>query len=289
MTDTRNEWTEEDSKLYREIAAVAVPAREEQIATILTLLPFGQQDSFQAVELGCGEGALAFALLDCFPNASVVALDGSPAMLGHATECLSCFGRRAKVTLFDLASKEWLSQLQPAESQQPVDCVVSSLCLHHLPGGHKQSLFAEIYRRLSERGALLIADLVEPQRVEAQALFASVWDHLTETQSRSKTGSVRLFEKFIEEKWNYYRFPDPRDQPSSLFDQLTWLRAAGFAAVDCFWLQAGHAVYGGYKARMGAPEARMGAPGQGELFAAALRSAQAALRVTSRRDTVQVA
>jgi len=26
-----------------------------------------------------------------------------------------------------------------------------------------------------------------------------------------------------------------------------WLRHAGFAAVDCMWLDAGHAVFGGFK------------------------------------------
>ena len=35
--------------------------------------------------------------------------------------------------------------------------------------------------------------------------------------------------------------------PSPLFDQLAWLSEAGFEPVDCFWLLAGHAVYGGYK------------------------------------------
>lgn len=269
MADVHDEWTEEDSQLYREIAAVAVPARDEQIATILTLLPFAQHEPFRAVELGCGEGALTFAILDCFPQASVVALDGSPTMRSHAAECLSGFGSRASVAPFNLASREWLSQLQSA------DGVVSSLCLHHLSARDKQSLFAEVYRRLSQRGTLLIADLVEPQRVEAQALFASTWDRLAETQSRLRTGSVQLFEKFIAEKWNYYRFPDPRDQPSPLFDQLTWLKTAGFAVVDCFWLQAGHAIYGGYKARAGALS-------HSELFAAALRSAQVAIRATSR-------
>jgi hypothetical protein len=36
--------------------------------------------------------------------------------------------------------------------------------------------------------------------------------------------------------------------PSPLSEQLVWLREAGFASVDCFWLRAGHAVYGGYRA-----------------------------------------
>jgi hypothetical protein len=89
----------------------------------------------------------------------------------------------------------------------------------------------------------------------------------------TKTGSTWAFEQFVEVGWNYYHFPDPFDKPSPLFEQLTWLKAAGFAGVDCFWLQAGHAIYGGYKA--GSPP-----PASGVSFVAALRSTQAALRKT---------
>ncbi len=52
-------------------------------------------------------------------------------------------------------------------------------------------------------------------------------------------------------KWNYfiYDYPDPNtiDHPSLLSEQLFWLRDAGFNMVECFWMRAGHAVYGGFK------------------------------------------
>jgi len=66
-----------------------------------------------------------------------------------------------------------------------------------------------------------------------------------------------------------YRFPDPADSPSPLFDQLVWPRDAGYEGTDCFWMRAGHAIYGGFK---GAPatrrDRRLG-------FAEALAAAQA--------------
>jgi hypothetical protein len=34
--------------------------------------------------------------------------------------------------------------------------------------------------------------------------------------------------------------------PDRVFEQLRWLEEAGFRAMDCFWMRAGHAVYGGY-------------------------------------------
>jgi hypothetical protein len=56
-----------------------------------------------------------------------------------------------------------------------------------------------------------------------------------------------LFERFVDERWNHFRFPDPSDQPAALLHHFMWLRHAGFAAVDCIWLDAGHAVFAGFK------------------------------------------
>ena len=69
--DVRDEvegWGEEDSAVYRALAEVAVPRREEQLATLLCLLPFSKDDAFRLVDLGCGEGVLEFAALTRFPT-----------------------------------------------------------------------------------------------------------------------------------------------------------------------------------------------------------------------------
>ena len=103
-----------------------------------------------------------------------------------------------------------------------------------------------MHERLSRRGALLLADLVEPARPEARALFAGSWDAAVSETAAVRPDGDALRRRFAAEQWNYYRYPDPVDRPSPLFEQLLWLREAGFSAVDCFWMQAGHAIYGGY-------------------------------------------
>ena len=49
MTDS---WSEDASALYRRLAPVAVPDRAQQIATLLTLLPYGAGDAFRVLESG---------------------------------------------------------------------------------------------------------------------------------------------------------------------------------------------------------------------------------------------
>jgi tRNA (cmo5U34)-methyltransferase len=245
-TDESVGWSAENSAVYRQLASVAVPGREEQVATLLSLLPFGRAEAFHVVELGSGEGMLSQAILETFPATTVLALDGEESMRQATAARLQPYGERARVAAFAIESILWYSELCSA------DVVVSSLCVHHLTGHGKRDLFTMVHDCISARGCLLIADLVLPQRLEARELFAATWDRSAEERSRAQTGAATLYDLFVREHWNYYRYPDPFDQPSSLFNQLRWLDEAGFAAVDCFWMQAGHALYGGYREQAGA-------------------------------------
>ena len=240
MTENGPEWSEADSRIYRELAAIAVPRRDEQIAALLTLTPFATDEPFQIVELGCGEGRLGMALLSLFPHARYLGLDGSDSMRRDAGERLRRFGERARIETFDLAASDWLERTRGA------DLVVSSLAVHHLTSDGKQSLFKAVQERLSKRGALLLADLIEPLRAEARPRFAGSWEHAVGEAAGGRADGEELRRRFTAEQSNYYRYPDPVDRPSGLFEQLLWLREAGFTAVDCFWMQAGHAVYGGF-------------------------------------------
>jgi tRNA (cmo5U34)-methyltransferase len=228
------------------LASVAVPAREEQMATLLSLLPFGREEAFHVVELASGEGMLSQAIVEAFPAATVMALDGEESMRQATATRLRPYGERAQVAAFDIAGVTWYGVLESA------DVVVSSLCVHHLHGQGKRDLFTMVHDCISARGCLLIADLVLPQREEAREFFAATWDRSAHEQSISQSGNASLFDLFLREHWNYYRYPDPFDQPSPLFNQLVWLKDVGFAVVDCFWMRAGHAIYGGYREQAGA-------------------------------------
>ena len=241
MEESRLTWSEEASNAYRRIAAIAVPHRRDQLAALLTLIPFGVMDEFQAVELGSGEGRLAAAILEAFPNARIMALDGSASMREATAERLQHFPDRFDIDTFDLLRPDWYSHLDNAR------LVVSSLVVHHLDGPGKQSLFKAVRTRMADRGAFLTADLLFPKRAEARELFAATYDQSARSQSFEITGSDGYYQDFVQLEWNFFRYPDdPADKPSPLYEQLRWLDEAGFEEVDCFWLHAGHAIYGGY-------------------------------------------
>jgi tRNA (cmo5U34)-methyltransferase len=233
-------WTEDASAIYKQLADIAVPDREEQIASIVALIPFADDAAFQVVEAGSGEGYLSEVILECFPNASILALDGSESMRAATVDRLARFGDRFEVVPFDIEDLSWLDLAEGA------GCVVSSLCVHHLRGTDKQRMFTGLANVLRPGGALIIADLVEPRHSVVRQFLADTWDYEARHRSANRPGGDDGWNAFVEEEWNIYRVPDEMDRPSPLADQLVWLSRAGFDPVDCFWMNAGHAVYGGY-------------------------------------------
>ena len=114
-----------------------------------------------------------------------------------------------------------------------VDLIVSSLALHHLNDAKKQYLYKAAAERMSPRGALLVADLIEPQHPSTRNAAADRWDAPGAAGRPKRWARRQLFQRFLDERWNHFRFPDAADQPSALMHHLVWLRHAGFAAVDC--------------------------------------------------------
>ncbi len=238
-------WTEADSHTFLHLADVAVPGRREQMEVLLSLVPAAPDEPFAAVDLCCGEGLVSAGILERFPRARLLALDGSETMLAHARERLAPFGGRAQAQRFDLDRPDgWLDALP-----SPLRCILSSLALHHIHDEAKRALFGRLASRLEPGGALLIADVLAPASDLARRSFAAAWDRIAREQSLSLTGSLDTYERAVAEGWNAHAEaePVPGETPSRLFEQLQWLQDAGFAAVDCFWLRAGFAVYGGYR------------------------------------------
>jgi len=235
-------WREEDSRSFIDYGTVYTPSRQEQMSMVASIVPAQREERFVAVDLACGAGLMSAALLERFPGCTVIGLDGSQVMLDATRDNLSAYGDRVELRIFDLRRTNWLERLPPT-----VRCFVSSLAIHHLDAPEKQALFTGLASRLEPGGALLIVDLVEPVNEYARRAYGEAWDAAVRDQSLRLTGDLASYDRF-RDGWNHYVTPDVDfDKPSGLFEQLEWLREAGLSQVDCFWLRAGHAIYGGYK------------------------------------------
>jgi cyclopropane fatty-acyl-phospholipid synthase-like methyltransferase len=148
-------WSEENSQTFVDYGRYFVPNREQQIATIAALIP-PDEGSFRVLELCCGEGLLAEAILRRFPTCTLFGYDGSAEMRRRAEERLAAYGERFQPVHFDLADQAWRSL------DMSVQAVVSSLAIHHLDGPGKGGLFRDVYAMLAPGGAFIVADVIAP-------------------------------------------------------------------------------------------------------------------------------
>jgi tRNA (cmo5U34)-methyltransferase len=237
-------WNEAMSGKFIDLGRYFVPMRELQYKTLTSLVGLTLETDSHAnvIDLCCGEGLLAAILLEQFPNLHVYGYDGSPAMLEKASTALSGFGERFSTRLFDLSGEEW------RVPTIPVQVVVSSLAIHHLDAPAKKQLYLDMFKLLEPGGLLAVADLIQPEGDRSQRLAADCWDETVRRRALTLDGTLQAYETFTQEQWNIFHTPDPMDKPERLRQQLDWMEEAGFSGCDVFWLYAGHAVFGGWKA-----------------------------------------
>lgn len=237
-------WSEADSDHFIDFGHYFVPERELQLATICKLVPPPEAAGpVRIVELCCGEGLLSRSLLEAFPQAEVLALDGSPRMLEAAGRTAGPHAARLRTERFDIAAADWRDLAPPPQA------VVSSLAVHHLDGEQKCRLYADMTRALAPGGALIIADIIAPAGTLAERVAADAWDDEVRRRAQELDGNLAAFEQFQADNWNLFSDPDPDpgDKPSSIYDQLRWMEEAGLVAVDVYWMKAGHVILGGRK------------------------------------------
>ncbi len=104
------------------------------------------------LELGTGTGETASRLLDHNPEATLVGVDESEAMLAAARTRLPA----DRVTL-------QVGRLQDALPDEEFDLVATALCVHHLDPAEKRDLFARVRERLIPGGRFVLADVIVPQ------------------------------------------------------------------------------------------------------------------------------
>jgi len=239
-TDGKPDWDEDDTQDFIDYGRYFVPDHETQIETICDMVP-PPSGLCHMLDLCCGAGLLARALLDRFPECHVHGFDGSPRMIARARAALVDYSERFEAQRFDLAAHTW------RKLPWPVHATVSSLAIHHLDGPEKQALFNDMARILIPGGVFIIADLIQPMTQRGTNLAAKAWEEAVRQRSLALDGNLEAYEYFCAIKWSPYSYPEPVDKLSPLFDQLKWLEKAGFTDVDVFWMKAGHAIFGGRK------------------------------------------
>jgi tRNA (cmo5U34)-methyltransferase len=196
------------------------------------LLPFGEGEGFTFLDLGAGTGAASRTVLDLYPRSTAILADFSAEMMRVGEQEMQRFAGRYRYVEFDMsAGGEW-----PAAIPAPLDAVVTSMSVHHLPDERKQGLFGEIFGHLAPGGWYLNYDPVRGDDPVVEATWQRVNDHNDPEAAARRRNRTHLEQA----RWdNHVRYMIP------LGRQLGYLRSAGFEGVDVYWKQLESVIYGG--------------------------------------------
>ncbi len=215
------------------------PNRAKMAAMVAAMLPFQRDAEITILDLGTGTGFLAARLLQTFPRARVIAVDGAEAMMQQAQSRLGAQGEQLtwKICSFQqLASDNTLPEL---------DAVVSSFALHHLSAEEKLTLYRAVLPRLRANGWLVNADILVAPHREIEAHYQHLRQLGIQKRLREQRGEEKSLAQIAAELAALEKMDG--DQPLPLDLDLSLLRQAGFRGVDCFWKETREAVWGGVK------------------------------------------
>ena len=214
------------------------PNRHKMIDVVLEVLPFGADDRLRILDLGIGTGFVAAHLLERYPAAAVIGIDGSRAMLRLAATRLG--GASDRVRLVEARFEDF-----GGHDLGELDLVVSSYALHHLDAKAKRRLLCDVTARMRAGGWLLNADLVSSPHRDIEAIIQTIRARGIVSRNAGADrrfgdlASVRSFLDGLE--------AGEGDQPLRVEEDLALLRACGIDNATVFWQEYREVVYGGSK------------------------------------------
>ena len=187
------------------------------------------------LDIGSGYGPVAAVVLDAYPKAHAIGLDISEAMMAVGRERMARFGERFRYVVGDFGPG-----VLPPEAVEagPFDVVVSARAIHHLSAELMARLYADIYKNLRPGGSFFNLDTASPETDAMRDRYRAARraEHPEDVRPAATAGEPRHTDMF------------PHHRDATLVRHLEWLKAAGYAAYDCFYKKADRALIGGFKA-----------------------------------------
>ena len=200
-----------------------IPCYADFYETVIKIIPFTNSTPLAVADLGAGTGLLSKQIIEAFPLAKMTLVDISEEMLNIAK------GRLKAYSNLEYQVSDYSKKLPAGK----YDLIVSSLSIHHLSDKSKIQLFHEVKKSLTPNGIFINADQVLGETSDIEKFYHSTWLSEVRRNGITETELEVALDRMKEDKM------------STLSSQITWLKNAGFAEVNCWYQNLRFAVYSG--------------------------------------------
>jgi tRNA (cmo5U34)-methyltransferase len=218
-----------------------VPLAIEQIDVMLRLISAAREQIDSFLNIGCGDGVLAAAVLDEYPHSRGLLLDAAPTPLESARLRLRPHSGRVDCQRTDYSQAGWVQQ---TSAHAPFDAIICGFATHDLPDQRKRDFYGEIFTLLKPGGAFLnLEHVASTTRWRESAMDDYLIDAIFGHQLQGSAGKSRA-----EVAREYYRSSSQEVTPLAPLEvQCDWLREIGYESVDCYLKISELAVFGGQR------------------------------------------
>lgn len=213
----RDEWQDPEFAVrWDSLPPSTNPVRKDQLSVLVSTIARGYRSGDLILDIGMGSGQVEEFIFERIPDAHIVGVDSSQAMLDIAVERLRGHSDRYTAILHDLRE---IDTLQVPDTSYR--WVISSQVLHEIPHDAQRAVFSFVASVLPEDGMYLYTDRVTIEQDHFHDAYGAVWDGW-------KANSPELIGGSFEEFFEQYRAKV--DYTATLDESISWLRDAGLIA-----------------------------------------------------------
>ena len=227
-------------RYLREVTG-GVPLGADQLAVMVRVAAASGRPVRRILDVGAGSGVATLALLARWPGAEATLVEFSDAMLAAARRALAGVEPAPRLVAADLADPRWVEAVR---ARAPFDAVVSRYAIHHLDDARKRALYAELFDLVAPGGVFVNVEHVASRgawgaALSDEAMVDALHAHAASTGAGPGPTRGEVAARFAARPDRAANILAP------LETQCEWLRAIGYADVDCFFKVFELAVFGG--------------------------------------------
>ena len=138
-----------------------LPMSDIFFSTCLSFIPDGP---VTLLELGSGTGYATSKILTTNPQAVITCIDHSP-------EMIACANQKPELSIVQILEQD----IRDPWPDRQYDVIITTLCLHHIPGYDRIVVLRRVHEALSPGGFFICGDIIRPEYPKAEGIYRARW------------------------------------------------------------------------------------------------------------------